>query len=60
MFKFKMDSGSVAGITTEVVFKQFSARKAELFMLLKTGSFHFASTQLDAPTVTKAMFIGRI
>jgi hypothetical protein len=46
MFKFQLDSGSGAGMTTCAMYKWFSGRKAELFMLLKTGSFHFALTVL--------------
>ena len=45
MFNFTVDSGSVAGMTNEAYQSIFSARKAELFMLLKTGSFHFALTK---------------
>ena len=44
MFKFKLDSGSGAGMTNGGVYELFSGRKAELFMLLRTGSFHFALT----------------
>lgn len=51
MFKFKMDPGSGAGMTKVAVSKWFSVRKAELFMLLKTGSFHFALTEKDKKTM---------
>ncbi len=50
MAEYNLDSGSVAGMTSEVVQNILenkciiSYRKADIFMLLESGHFHFALT----------------